>query len=137
MRKHLLPLVMVFMAGCASPHGPAANNVVDIDQANLPPGVQAPIAITPHTAFREDYPAESVQAHEVGAIRLHYMILENGTVGDIQILESSGFQRLDDASIAMVRNRWTFMPATRNGQPIRAWQRAKLVWQLNDVPAQT
>jgi len=114
-----------------------SNGVLDIDLGNLPPGVQPPTPVARHTTSREDYPAESIAAHEVGATTLHYMILENGTIGDIQILQSSGFQRLDDASIAMVRSRWTFMPARRNGQPIRAWQRAKIWWQLNDGPPPT
>jgi len=103
---------------------------IEADLGNLPPGVQAPKPITSHAVYAADYPAESVAMHEVGATTVHYMILEDGSIGETQILVSSGSQRLNDASIAMIRGRWLFSPATRNGQPIPVWQRAKVVWQL-------
>jgi TonB family protein len=127
MRPLFLLLAPLLITASASMH---AQPAIEADLGNLPPGVQAPKPITSHAVFTADYPSEWVAAHEVGTTTIHYMILEDGSIGETQILVSSGSQRLDDASIAMIRGRWLFSPATRNGQPIRVWQRAKIVWQL-------
>jgi protein TonB len=113
---------------------PSGDAVPEIDPANLPPGIRPPAAITPHTVSAADYPADSIRLQEMGVTTLRYMVLEDGSIGMIEILTPSGFQRLDDASIAMVRSRWRFSPAIRNGQPIRVWQRATIKWQLAPAP---
>jgi TonB family protein len=70
------------------------------------------LPITPHAVSEADYPQDSVKSQEQGATTLRYVILEDGTTGDIPILKSSGFARLDQASIEMVKSKWRFKPAT-------------------------
>jgi protein TonB len=94
------------------------------------------IPTTSHESTAADYPAESVRLHEQGATRLRYLIDTNGNVAAVEILDSSGYPRLDDASVAIVKNRWRFWPALRNSEPVEAWMVARLVWQLNDAPPQ-
>ena len=72
---------------------------------------------------------------EEGATTLQYLVLEQGTVGDVQILKSSGFARLDEASVAMVKSKWRFKPAMANGKPVRYTQTAKISFVLNPSPS--
>ena len=73
--------------------------------------ITPPVPTTPHVVSAADYPLESVKSQEEGAITLQYLVLEQGNVGDIKILKSSGFARLDEASVAMVKSRWRFSAA--------------------------
>ena len=111
------------------------DGILDVDLGNLPPGVVAPKAITPHSVFAADYPTESIGLQETGSTNLRFVVLEDGSVGTIQVLQSSGHQRLDEASIAMIQSRWRYAPAMSNGQAIRVWQHASVVWRLAAPPA--
>ena len=97
--------------------------------------VTPPLPITPHTVSEADYPLDAVTSQEQGATMLRYVILEDGTTGDIQILKSSGFARLDQASIAIVKSKWRFKPATANGKPVRSARDAEIVFALSPTPA--
>ena len=131
--QFLLCAAIAFSATAASAQS-YVEGVLYIDLANLPPGVAAPRPITPHDVSAADYPADSVRLEEVGTAVLRFMVLEDGSIGRIDVLQTSGFKRLDEASIAMVQSRWRYAPATQNGTPIRAWQHATIVWQLSPDP---
>ena len=103
--------------------------------ANVAPQETPPIATTSHTVSAADYPQESMKLGEEGATTIRYVILEDGTVGNVQILKSSGFTRLDQASVAMVKSRWRFQPATTNGKPVRVAMPAEIVFALSPPPA--
>lgn len=94
-----------------------------------------PVPITSHAVSAADYPPESIKSQEEGATTLRYVILEDGTVGDVQILNSSGFARLDQAAVAMVKSKWRFKPATENGKPVLVAVPAEIVFALSPTPA--
>src|SRR5260370_23545285 len=98
--------------------------------------VERPIPTTAHESTAADYPAESVRLHEQGATRLRYLIDTDGNVQSVEILDSSGYSRLDEASVTMVKKRWRFWPALRNGKPVEVWMPARIVWELRDKPQQ-
>src|SRR5215510_8619467 len=102
MRSFPLIAVSLSVAACASM------------AATIPP-----VPITPHVVSAADYPRDSVRLREEGLASLRYAIIEDGTIGDIQVLKSSGFARLDEAAIALVKSKWRYKPATRNGRPIQ------------------
>lgn len=93
-----------------------------------------PVAITSHAVSAADYPPESVMAGEQGATTVRYVVLEDGTVGDVQVLTSSGYPALDQAAVAMVKSRWRFKPATQNRRPVRAYVEAKIAYVLGPMP---
>lgn len=66
------------------------------------------------------YPTMSKRMGEQGTVKLFVLVLADGTVGDIKILESSGHKRLDDAATNAVKN-WKFNPATENEIPVSQW----------------
>jgi len=97
---------------------------------NPPPaGVQWPRALTSHVITAADYPPESIRRREQGTVVVRYVVLEDGTVGNVEILRSSGIQRLDDATITFVM-KFRFAPGTRDGKPIRVRQGSGISWEV-------
>ncbi|WP_350495326.1 energy transducer TonB [Accumulibacter sp.] len=88
----------------------------------LPPGplamsselsVSCPERPAPH------YPGQSRRVGESGLVVLRVELSESGHVASARVTTSSGHLRLDEAALAAVRI-WRCVPATRNGQPVRA-----------------
>src|SRR6185437_13594011 len=88
----------------------------------------APIATTSHAVMADDYPPVSIRLQEQGKVAVKYLVAENGTVTECAVIESSGKSRLDDAACTMVKRRWLFKPATRNGKPIAEYLTAEVVF---------
>lgn len=65
------------------------------------------------------YPRQSRQLGEEGKLTLKLELNESGRVKEIQVINSSGYHRLDEAAIAAVRT-WRCNPPLQNGQPVRA-----------------
>lgn len=65
------------------------------------------------------YPHQSRQLGESGKLMLKLGLDENGRVKEIQVINSSGYHRLDEAAIAAVKT-WRCNPPLHNGQPVRA-----------------
>ena len=65
------------------------------------------------------YPKQSRRMGETGIVVLRVELDERGHVAVARVSSSSGHSRLDDAALGAVRT-WRCMPATRNGQPVRA-----------------
>lgn len=65
------------------------------------------------------YPAISRRMGEEGKLVLRVELDEHGDVDDAQVVDSSGYARLDNAALEAVKN-WQCRPSTRNGQPVRA-----------------
>jgi len=66
------------------------------------------------------YPYLSRRAKEQGVVLLKVLVSTDGKAERLQVEESSGFDRLDDAALKTVA-KWRFMPATQAGQPREAW----------------
>jgi protein TonB len=94
--------------------------------------MERPIPTTSHESVAADYPQESIRLHEQGATRLRYLIGTDGNVKDVEILDSSGYPRLDEASVEIVKKKWRFWPALENGKPVEIWMPANIVWKLAD-----
>ena len=95
-----------------------------------PPAPPAPAPVVPVTApvFNADYldnpppryPALSRRVGEEGRVVLRVLVNVSGSADDVQIRDSSGHARLDEAALQTVR-RWKFVPAKRGDQPVAAW----------------
>ena len=91
----------------------------------------APVAATPSTSPTDRpeplplatrpprYPQEEMRRGVGGTVRVRVQVAADGSVEDGEIETSSGNRNLDRAALDAIR-RWTFQPATRNGQSVPA-----------------
>jgi protein TonB len=86
-----------------------------------------PVVVTP-PVFAADYlenpppayPPLSRRLGEQGRVVLRVLVNAGGSADEVQILDSSGFARLDDVARDTVRS-WRFVPAKRGESPVAAW----------------
>lgn len=91
--------------------------------------ISTPVSIgKPHVCM-QNYPAESIRLGQQGRTTLSFHITPQGTVSNVVVTESSGFELLDQAAVACAAE-WQYRPAMQDGQPVEvAWQ-AKVRWSL-------
>lgn len=65
------------------------------------------------------YPAISRRMGEEGKLVLRVELNEKGYVDNAKVINSSGYERLDNAALTAVKG-WHCNPAQRDGQPARA-----------------
>ena len=66
------------------------------------------------------YPAGALRRKLQGNVNLKVFVKEDGTPGDVILLESSGHSILDDAAIKAVL-KWRFEPGLENSRPVAMW----------------
>jgi protein TonB len=101
------------------------------------PTAPAPAPIVTQPIFNADYlnnpvpvyPTLSRRQGEQGRVVLRVLVSARGTAEDVQVFASSGFRRLDEAARDAVR-RWTFVPAKRGNEPVQAWVRIPIPFEL-------
>lgn len=69
---------------------------------------------------RPSYPSISRRMGEQGKVLLRVLVDENGLPQQIEIKQSSGFDRLDKAALASVKQ-WRFVPGKRGGVAQPMW----------------
>ena len=107
--------------------------------AVAPAPAAAPVAPLPVTAARFDadylqnpppvYPALSRRLREEGKVLLLVRVSAQGHAESVQVRQSSGFERLDDAAMAAVRQ-WRFVPARRGDEAIAASVVVPIVFRI-------
>lgn len=65
------------------------------------------------------YPAISRRMGEEGKLILRVELDESGRIENARVVDSSGYDRLDNAALEAVKS-WQCRPAMRNGEPVRA-----------------
>lgn len=119
------------------PDAPAATNAIKAVQHELPKPA-APVEGKCEAAWagkgptRPDYPAASQRLVEEGTVEMNIYIGEDGRVADAQVTTSSGFDRLDTATINHAKRSWKFVPCIQGGKPTGFWAKKKLTWKLED-----
>lgn len=76
------------------------------------------------------YPKLSRQRREEGVVMLRVHVLASGEADQMEVLQSSGFERLDEAALRAVK-RWQFVPAKRGDDVVAAWVRVPVRFNLN------
>jgi protein TonB len=75
------------------------------------------------------YPFASRRLGEEGKVLLRVKVSPDGTALSVEIKQSSGFPRLDDAARDAVV-RWRFVPARRGDEAIESWVTVPIVFSL-------
>ena len=119
--------------------------VIPVAQTSMPPSqnalqatetrpTQPPAAAQSLKVSRRvdpSYPPAARRAGEEGSVQLRILVDERGLPGEVQIVKSSGFARLDQAAIEAVR-RWRFIAATNGSQAVAAWTQVSITFRLTD-----
>jgi protein TonB len=77
-----------------------------------------------------DYPPMARRQGEQGRVLLKVLVTETGQAETVQIENSSGYNKLDQAAIDAVK-KWSFIPAKRSNQPISAYVLVPVKFSLN------
>jgi periplasmic protein TonB len=77
------------------------------------------------------YPASEIRAEHFGTVLLSVEVLENGRVGEVRLLQSSGFAKLDESAMREAR-KWRFVPGTRDGVPVVRWRQVPITFELQE-----
>lgn len=99
------------------------------------PAPVAPIKTIPTSAVQYIdapvlvYPRASRRAGEAGRVVLRVFIDEAGLPRQVQVQQSSGFARLDEAAVAAIQKA-RFKPYSDNGQPMAGWALVPLSFDL-------
>ena len=83
-------------------------------------GTDYPVGGFRLTVRRQDLGAGLAVDGEEGTVGVRALVRENGTVGPVDVVASSGSAALDRAAAEALK-RWQFAPATRDGVPIDAY----------------
>ncbi len=76
------------------------------------------------------YPLESRRLREQGKVVLNVHVTRLGYVDTVRLLESSGYQRLDDAAVQAVSS-WCFRPALNlEREPVDDWVKMPVSFTL-------
>lgn len=85
-----------------------------------------------HPLTQPPYPPQSRRFGEKGRVELLIYVLANGRVGEARIASSSGFQRLDEATIREALRAWRFIPQQADGTAVASWQTVAITFRLEN-----
>lgn len=88
----------------------------------------------PNAPVVNDYPDPALRLGEQGIAGVTYRVLENGTVGEVRIVETSGSPRLDEAVYRMLVDRWRFEPARFDGKPVATFRSSAVAFIIPGAP---
>lgn len=94
------------------------------------PPLIAPVSNAAHLSNPAPiYPRQSQRRKEQGTVMLEVLILADGSVAELRIKESSGYQRLDQAALNAVAQ-WRYVPANQGGETIDYWHLQPVAFAL-------
>jgi protein TonB len=77
-----------------------------------------------------EYPPTSRRLGEQGSVVLQVLVDVDGRVLESKLVQSSGFDRLDQAALDGVKTNYRFAPGTVDGTPAQMWYTFKFTWKL-------
>ncbi|HSB95169.1 MAG TPA: energy transducer TonB, partial [Spongiibacteraceae bacterium] len=123
----------------AEPVAAQTTAIHDVTNVKAPPPVAAPPSPDVEARFNprsrknapgeDDYPSASRRLNEQGDVIIAIWVTADGTVGEVKVEKSSGFERLDEAAVTFYQ-KLKLLPATKDGKPIAAWKTLKVTWKL-------
>ncbi len=76
------------------------------------------------------YPKSARRRGHEGTVLLRVLVLEDGKVGEIELLGPSGYTVLDESALKAVKN-WVFIPGKKAGKEISSWVEVPIKFQLD------
>ena len=103
--------------------------VLPPDVPSAAPALSPAVPLNSHSLTVNDYPVESIRRREQGKVSLKFGIGIDGTVGECEIVETNGSERLDEAACLLVSH-WLYKPATAAGRPVPDTTTATVTFQI-------
>lgn len=101
---------------------------------DAPPPMAEPVRVLPKIDAKRsqepEYPSASRRQGEQGSVVLQVLVDVDGRVLDAKLMQSSGFDRLDQAALDGVKASYRFVPGTVDGKPQQMWYTFKFTWKL-------
>ena len=98
------------------------------------PSVAVPVRAMPRLDLQRseqpEYPPVSRRLGEQGTAVIDVLVGVDGRVLDAKLLQSSGYDRLDQAALAGAKANCRFIPGTVDGKPQTMWFTFKFNWKL-------
>lgn len=98
-----------------------------LDAITSPPIESTSLSVTRRTD--PVYPPASRRAGEAGQVQLRVLVDESGHPREVQVLKSSGYERLDEAAVTAIK-RWLFAPARQGSGPVTSWTQVSVLFRL-------
>jgi protein TonB len=95
-------------------------------------GVSIALADYAHSPLPR-YPEYARRHEQQGTVTLRVLVGEDGAVLAAKVAESSGYDSLDEAALATIRDRWRFTPARRGGIAVQSWVLVPIRFALEDA----
>lgn len=76
------------------------------------------------------YPRQALRRGLEGTVELRVLVGVDGRPKDVQIAVSSGHRELDNVAARQVLERWSFVPAQRDGREVEGWARVPVQFKL-------
>lgn len=87
-----------------------------------PPAITAPASIGRPHECQSHYPALAMRLNHQGKVTLGMTIEPDGSVTNVHVTASSGFDELDQGAVSCASN-WKYKPAIQNNAPVAVpWQ---------------
>jgi len=97
------------------------------------PAAPRPASAVAGTHTTPPYPPISRRLGEEGTVILRITIGADGRITQVEIAQSSGSARLDEAAREWVAAHWRYHPATQNGRPVATTVKAAVKFDLRDA----
>jgi|SRR5579871_2232037 len=97
-----------------------------------PAGITAPVQIAGGGAVCQSayYPPIAIRLNQTGTTTVNVHIGTDGSVSNVDVVDSSGHDSLDQAAVKCITSRWRFKPALQNGQPVATAKEYAIKWVL-------
>jgi protein TonB len=84
----------------------------------------------PRSRVQPEYPEKARQRGITGYVTLSLLINDLGEVERVKVLDASPPGMFEQNAIASIRQ-WQFEPASYQGEPVKAWAKQTLRYELN------
>jgi protein TonB len=101
-----------------------------VPQPPTPPVVFTPARAIAGSHTIPEYPIVSRRLREQGTLRLKLTIDDRGSVTEAVVVNSSGFERLDEAAVSWVKAKWRYTPALQGTKAVASMADAIVEFRL-------
>ena len=91
-------------------------------------------ALLAYVAQHLKYPEQAIRDSVQGVVQLRFVVLENGRIGDVQIIKSLE-SHCDAEAKRVVKSLPRFIPGKQQGKAVRVWYTLPIRFQLPEATA--